>query len=617
MSDLNIPFNIIDHEFLKEYVVNCVSMEELESLYDDLETEGGSDYIPDRIVEVAKRRPTSKNTHYMLSSDEAKLLRNDPRVNSVQAADFIKSSIKMATSQTATFSKVPPANSITESYKNWALLRCLEGKKRSGWGDDTGTQTQTDTIQRLYTGKNVDIIIVDGITSVPDHPEFAIDLDASGGTRCLQFDWYYLNNIVGNYPSTGVSYYNYNDSSDPNSEAYKNHGTHVAGIVAGNTNGWARDATIYNISPYGFGGIDPLLIWDYIRAFHANKPINPTTGRKNPTICNCSYENSFTSQQLLSYGFGKPLFGVFRDVGIGHTTTVDGLPQIAGIELTEDELNRMGIITETGTTNFKFPYYDEAIVSDITQAINDGIVIVGAAGNESFFVDSPSGVDYNNQLYFGVKDEFDNVILTASLYYHKGSAPSAVHGVINVGAISADSTEKISSYTNKGPGIDVFAPGDWIISSVATSAGSHDISNQNTGALVYDSRRNGTYLLGRDYGTSMASAQVTGMVACLMEAYPSMTANTALNFMKANATYYQIPQDVDDIYYISSPVSNTAPSYFSTRIMHKNYLLGAPNRYARLKKLRATSGDIYPPQDFLLRPSSGILYPRSNLRIVT
>ena len=618
MTDLNIPFNIIDHEFLKEYVVNCVSMEALDSLYNDLETEGGTEYIPNRVVEVAKRRPISKNTHYMLSSNEAKLLKNDPRVNSVQAADFIKSSIKMATPQTSTFSKVPPESSITQSYKNWALLRCIEGKKRSGWGDDTGTQTQTDTIERLYTGKNVDIIIVDGISPVPDHPEFAIDLDALVGTRFLQFDWYYLNSIVGNYPSTGgVGYYDYDDSSDPNSEAYKNHGTHVAGIVAGNTNGWATDATIYNISPYGFGGIDPLLIWDYIRAFHANKPINFFTGRKNPTICNCSYENSFTSQQLLDYGFGKPLFGIFREVGIGHTTIVDGLPQMAGIELTEDELNRMGIITETGTTNFKFPYYDEAIVSDITQAISDGIIIVGAAGNESFFVDSPSGVDYNNQLYFGIKDEFENVLLTASLAYHKGSAPAAVPGVINVGAISADSTEKISSYTNKGPGIDVFAPGDWIISSVATSAGSHDIPTQNTGALVYDSRRDGTYLLGRDYGTSMASAQVAGMVACLMEIYPSMTADNALNFTKANATYYQIPQDIDDIYYSDSPISNTAPSYFSTRIMHKNYLLGSSNRYARLKKLRATNGELYPPQDYFLRPSTGIFYPRTNLRIVT
>lgn len=614
-----LPDNIIDHEYLKEYVVNCVSMDTLESLYNDLETQGGSEYIPERIVEVAKRRPTSKNTHYMLSSDEAKQLKNDPRVTSIQAADFIKSSIKMATyTQSSIFSKISPPVNFAGTYKNWGLLRCIEGRQRYDWGNNTETKTQNATVEKIYTGQNVDVIVVDGISSVPNHPEFAKNADGTGGTRYVQYNWYQLNSYVGNYPETGgVSYYNYDDSSDPNSIEYKNHGTHVTGVVAGNSNGWAKDANIYQISPYGFGSIDQLLVWDYIRAFHANKPINPLTGRKNPTICNCSYENVFTSTQLENDGFGKPIFSIFREVGIGQTTLVDGLPQISGIELTEDELNRIGIITETGTTNFTFPYYNDIIVSDITQALDDGIIVVGAAGNENFFIDSPTGVDYNNQIYFGKIDDQDNVILTGNIFYHRGSAPAAVPGVINVGSISADSTEKIADYTNRGPGVTVFAPGDWIISSIATYSGSHDIPNYNTGSNTLDFRGDYSYAVGRDFGTSSASAQVAGIIACLMESYPSLTPLEALNSIKANSTYYQIPQDVDDIYYTDSPISNTAPSYFSTRITHKNYLLGAENRFARLKKLRAFSGEIYPPQDYTLRPTSGILYPRSNLRIVT
>ena len=594
-------------------------MDALESLYNDLETEGGSECIPNRVVEVIKRRPTSKNTHYMLSSDEAKQLKNDPRVSSVQSTDFIKSSIKMAAySQSSIFSKISPPDNFIGTYKNWGLLRCIEGRQRYDWGNTTETKLQDATIERIYTAKNVDVIVVDGISSVPNHPEFAKNPDGTGGTRYIQYNWYELNNYVGNFPETGgISYYDYDDTYDLKSEEYKNHGTHVTGVVAGNSNGWAKDANIYQISPYGFGMIDPLLIWDYIRAFHANKPINPLTGKKNPTICNCSYENVFTSSYLESQGFGKPVFAIFRDVGIGEATIVDGIPQIVGVPLSEEELNRVGIITETGTTNFTFPYYDEIIVSDITQALNDGIIIVGAAGNENFFIDSPDGIDYNNQIYFGTKDEFDNVLLTENIFYHRGSAPAAVPGVINVGAISADSTEKIASYTNRGPGIDVFAPGDWIISSIATYSGSHDIPTQDTGLNNPDFRGDYNYVVGRDFGTSSASAQVAGIIACLLEAYPSLTPLEALYSIKANSTYYQIPQDEDDIYYTDSPVSNTAPSYFSTRIMHTNYLLGAENRFARLKKLRNFSGEIYPPQDYTLRPISGILYPRSNLRIVT
>ena len=606
MSQVFLLDGILNHNEPREYVVTCTSMDDIESLYDDLKDK-----------EIVKKRPLSKNTHYMLTSEEALQLKNNPKVSNIQLADFIKSSIKMSSFiQTGNFSKKNSTTSINNTDKNWALLICIEGKQRSGWGDDA-TNVVNSTINRLYTGKNVDVIIVDGISSVTEHPEFSLNVNGTGGSRLIKFNWYYLNDIVGNYPNTGgVLYHDYDDSFDPNSEAYKNHGTHVAGIVGGNTNGWAKDANLYQISPYGFGGIDPLLIWDYIRAFHASKPINLFTGRKNPTICNCSYRNSFTSQQLFDFGFGSPVFGVFRNVGIGQTSLVEGLPQISGEPLTENELNRIGIITEAGTTNFTFPYYDESIVSDITQALDDGIIIVGSAGNESFFIDKPSGVDYDNQIYFGYKDEQNNLVLTANIFYHRGSAPAAVPGVINVGAISSDSTEKLSSYTNRGLGIDIFAPGDWIISAVATSQGSSDIPNFYTGSLTTDSR-NTNYYFGRDYGTSAASAQVSGVLACIMEQYPSLTPSEALSYLLTNASYKQIPQDIEDVYYVDAPVSNTSPSYFSTRIMNKNYFLGAENRYLKFRKLRPTVGELYPPQDYFIRPSTGIVYPRTNLRIVT
>lgn len=623
MAILNIPDNIIDHDDLREYIINCISMEELESFYNDMETEGGSITIPDRAIEVTQKRPTSRNTHYMLTSTEAKMIKTDPRVVDIQRTDFVKSSIKMASySQSATFSKAPPATSISSTDINWGLFRCIQGYQIDEWGDNTGQYNQSFDLERIYTGKNVDVVIIDGITNVPNHPEFSKNPDGTGGTRYVQYNWYQLNVTVGNIiNNNGVSYYNYNDVTNPNDELYRNHGTHVVGTVAGNTNGWATEANIYQISPYGFGLIDPLLIWDYIRAFHRTKPINPLTGRKNPTICNCSYSNKFSNVDLLGFGFGNPVFGLFRDVGIGETTLVNGLQEISGRTLSEDELNRIGILNllnmENGSRYFVFPYYNEFAASDISQAISEGIIVVGAAGNESFFVDLPNGVDYNNQLYFAIEDPMNvgSILLTAALPYHRGSVPACVPGVITVGAVSADSTEKISSYTNKGPRIDTFAPGDWIISSVATTSGSQDIQDQYTGTVVSDSR-NSSYYIGRDYGTSMASAQVAGILACLLEVNPSMTPTDALNFIKNESSKFQIPQDSDDVYYADSPVSNTAPSYFSTRVMNSNYLLGSPNKYAKFRQFRASEGELYPPENYRLRPSSGIVFPRRNIRIV-
>ena len=61
-----------------------------------------------------------------------------------------------------------------------------------------------------------------------------------------------------------------------------------------------------------------LYIFDYIRAFHLNKPINPATGKRNPTITNHSWG--------YSYGFlgNIPLSDVTSVTFRGTTTAVTG-----------------------------------------------------------------------------------------------------------------------------------------------------------------------------------------------------------------------------------------------------------------------------------------------------
>ena len=71
------------------------------------------------------------------------------------------------------------------------------------------------------------------------------------------------------------------------------HGIHVAGTAAGQFYGWANEANIYNLTitdPWPSGQqIPSFLIFDYLRAFHQSKAVNPQTGKKNPTISNHSY----------------------------------------------------------------------------------------------------------------------------------------------------------------------------------------------------------------------------------------------------------------------------------------------------------------------------------------
>lgn len=281
----------------KEYIVSVHNIEDLDSIYDDLETNGKAPPNTEinRGVECVHRRLTSRNTHYMLTEWEAAQLKNDPRVKTVELAPYYLGISAGTTATTQTSTAWDKSTSTTASMKNWGLLRCTEGSQRTGWGgtgyegNGVGTAAQSGTISLTQTGRNVDVVICDLNGIVWNHPEYAVNADGTGGTRTNQYNWYQHNAEIGNGANGTYSY------------GTGDHSTHVAGTVAGNTQGWARDANIYNLyydtgNPGNFS-----YVFDYIRAFHRNKQVNPATGRKNPTIVNNSWGQSiFPSEWSLS-----------------------------------------------------------------------------------------------------------------------------------------------------------------------------------------------------------------------------------------------------------------------------------------------------------------------------
>ena len=117
---------------MREYIVTCNSMEDLDSLYDDMETAGGSLYIPDREVELTNRRTISRNTHYMLTDSEAEELRKDSRVLACELTMEEQGMIPiMFWEQTGDFEK---SSTIDSSDKNWGLYRVNKGATVSDWG---------------------------------------------------------------------------------------------------------------------------------------------------------------------------------------------------------------------------------------------------------------------------------------------------------------------------------------------------------------------------------------------------------------------------------------------------------------------------------------------------
>lgn len=552
---------------LKVYIVTLKNHEDLDSFYEDMETSGGNLYIPDRVVDLAARRPDSRNTNYWLTGEEAELVRQDPRVLDVALEEMVILSRRpMYTQAETTWSK---SWSNTNNHVNWGLLRVFEGAQRSDWGEN-GTTVQTGTVTVNAEGRNVDVVIVDGHIN-PNHPEFAVKADGTGGSRVVQYNWYQHTNAItgganGTYvytPYVDPTYPDYDGDGESDRTGDNNHGAHVAGTVAGNRQGWARSANIYNISPYGSNQNTTAVshFYDYIRQFHINKSVNPVTGRKNPTILNCSFGSSL--KWNYTDGNGN-VWGPLTRI------TYRGTEFNAAGGLTVQQMTDRGVYTTT--TSPVIPYYVTSDLADLQDLINLGVIVVAAAGNSSFYTCNSTDQDWDNTYRAALNGT------NYTLAYHRGSAPAAITNVISVGAVGNTVNETKATYSNNGPGVDIYAPGTAIMSSV------------NDGGTT--DPRNASYRITKYQGTSMASPQVAGVLACALEIYPEMTQSTARDYIISLAKTGQI--------------TDTGGSYTDLTSLN-----GSANRHLTFKQEKNSDGVVFPRPNHWLRPTSGTLFPRT------
>lgn len=526
---------------MKEYIVTLHRKEDLDDFYDDMETPGGNLHIPDRKVECQHRREISRNTHYMLTEEEAEQIRQDHRVLCVELTPD-QMGIEIAPmSYTQSSSNWDKSFFLSNSMLNWGLLRCWEGSQRANWGSN-GTGSVTGTVSVSTTGANVDVVIVDGHID-PNHPEY--------GGRVIQRNWFASQS--GTY-----TYTPYVDGGNADRTDDNNHGAHVAGTVAGETQGWARGANIYNINPYGtnVNGNIAFSLFDYVREFHNTKSVNPQTGRKNPTIVNNSwgFRVRFNLADVSSVNWrGNVVSGPFTESQLIQNYGIDSFNSVVTI-----------------------PVRVSAIDADIQDAINDGIIVVGSAGNDYMKIDVSGGADYNNTVT-GIPAGGST---PSTFSYHRGNSPGSATGNICVGSIGTLTNDSKSQFSNTGPRVDIYAPGSGIISSVHSGG-------------VSDSR-NGSYFLDKKSGTSMASPQVCGVLALALELYPNMNQADALSFIQKTA-------GIDQITATSGGYDDFAD------------LQGSPNYYLAYKKERPIDKNVFPKNNFYVRETNQV-YPRTRIR---
>lgn len=466
----------------KKYTVTAKSPELSIDILHDLVIDGvRSETVPDRGVEVSDLRYINAyNTEYLLSDEEAEALRQDNRVESVEAIEEVPIAINAF--QSGNFTKSPGSGEVF----NWGLIRHTNSTNVY----ESGSSSDGMTYDYVLDGTGVDVVIIDtGIQA--DHPEF---LDDNGNSRVRQIDWFSASGVSGSMPSN-----HYTD--------FQGHGTHVASTVAGKTFGWARNADIYSIKILK-SALDPNAVisvsnaLDCVLGWHLNKT------NKRPTVVNNSwgyiifnraFEKGFSFSQA-----GGTLYPVNGGVYRGQSWTGGSLDSTKG-----------------HSSSDRYGYPINSVDVDISQLSDAGVFVCNSAGNSSLKLDINGGNDFNNTI---------NLSGLGNLFYHRPGSPKVINGVgFQVGSMGTGVTsgnDNKSSFSNSGPAVGVYSAGSSVVGAMS-----------NVNEYISSSyHANSSFKQGVLSGTSMASPQIAGIAALILQAYPNWTPAQVYSYIVNNST---------------------------------------------------------------------------------
>ena len=500
----------------KEYIVSLHKNVDYKAFDKEMIASTGAGSIPKRSATIANSRPGSKrNTHYMLTDEEVKILRNDPRVYGVEVPPDQRSDIQITpyAVQEGNFSKT---TSDSGDFINWGLRRSNSPTNPYAENSVEGGYNYT------LDGTGVDIVIHDtGIAT--NHPEWQ---DKDGSSRLVELDWYQASGLSGSMPTE-----HYTD--------YHGHGTHVGATAAGKTYGFAKNARIYAVKVNGLqgpadpnSGIPITDCFDIIKLWHENKPIDPATGAKRPTIVNMSwgYSRQWTSVSEINYR-GTSYTGADIDTG--------------------GEIWNFGLVPLSQNGVFSNPVRLPNVDTDVEEMIEAGIHVIIASGNSYSKIDIEGGLDYDN--YAEVSPVSNG---ESRLYYHRGSSPYSVdaHMVGNIDSqVNSGGLEQKAESSNSGPGVSIWAPGTDIMSACS------DINVFNgDGAYPFDDN----FKIANISGTSMAAPQVAGILGLYTQLNPKDTPAQAKAFLENIGKSSQIYSSGNDDDYTNTRSIYNGPDTF-------------------------------------------------------
>ena len=493
--------------------------------------------------------------------------------------------------------------------------------------------------QFVYDGSNVDVVVMDsGVYAA--HPEFLND-DGTSRVKDIVLDapylidptWFTVTNsytytrwdgsigiatdkaiewwefgaqrsaIYANIGTVQIDNTNYTAAkagvAGTTVSLLSGHGTAAASVAAGKNFGHAPKATVWNMpcvtDNVGMGIEDA---YDLIRIFHTHKPVDGTLGVKKPTVVNSSwgYQAAATLNGFHNVRFeGTQSLTQFTN-GI---TTASQNPSWLYYPLT----NQVSGAYKSWTSSARSLATDEAG----KEMMDAGVIHIAAAGNNNQKIGV--GTDDNHELdaiedkWFASGDprpEFTNYGSNLTPIGHKkwmnpmGIGWTSVgdplyYPVITVGAlddvVQTGAKERKVTYSNNGPGIDVWAPADDMLAAGSPTSGYQDYVRYNSS--FYDAYFN---------GTSAASPVVAGVVACFLQRFPSASSIDVRNWL-TSVTGDSGSRDNTNFVYDEFPSSIYDENDY--RYWNSNYnLRGAPHKTLYLNPTSAigtTAGGVNTP----------------------
>lgn len=589
----------------KYYVVKVKDSKDWEEIHNLLCEESCCDHIPDRKVACENEMSHSDVTSlYELTDEEAEILNNHPKIDWVELSPYhynfdqgitnarlrfntaVKIYRDLLNNSSSIDSVSNPSND--ELFRtNWALKRLSLESNSSFWTSPDplgGYIPKKGNISYNRTGKNVDIVVEDsGVLQY--HPEFmnngvsrVRDLILDGPYH-IDPDYFINNRLTIILPDDRVSSkesaakewwtnsskrspqfrnigtissipYDYTRSSvlgtnlDGSTDMVESHGTACASLCAGRTFGLAFESTIWSIADTDALTSQNLPIastFNIIKIFHINKPINPITGIKNPTVVNASIYNNTPINSIYDY------FYAYRENSSGNVTADNASTTTPTFIKPMREYGGITLPFLIMDSNSNVVLGNTTLLAG-TQMIQSGVIYVNCAGNinqkfdlppgDDYYGNTQSGLDYNN--YIRLTTVFNGSAVNNCINIHINRSESGISGigtvagsnfypVILVGALDDEVTiganlEQKAEYSSNGPRVDVYAPADETL-----AAGLPSDTNKYT-RFVPSGR--GVFYDIPFAGTSAATPVVTGLIALYLEGNPFASSIDVKNWLR-------------------------------------------------------------------------------------